>query len=216
VLRFRNYLGIATAGGLAVALCAVIVVPRQGSSLTASAQLTPSVQLTPAPTSEITDPAESDGPIAAPQQLVTQADLLGGGPLRTHGGDIVDAQGRVVHITGVNWFGLETGTFAPHGLWARGLDDMLDQIAQAGFNTIRLPYCNQLFDPASTPNGIDFKKNPDLQGLSGVQIMDQVIQRAGGPNDPDPAHRKARQADELLYLQKNGKPWDRALYVTTP
>jgi hypothetical protein len=37
---------------------------------------------------------------------------------------------------------------------------------------------------------------------------------AGGPNDPDPAHRQARQADEQRYLEQNGKPWDRAVYVT--
>jgi endoglucanase len=175
VLRFRDYLGVVTAGGLVVALCAVIVNPHQGSSLPASVQPTPE---TAAPM-VISDPAEPDSPTPAPQLLAPRTDLLGGGPLHTHGGDIVDAEGRVVHITGVNWFGLETSTFAPHGLWARGLDDMLDQIVQAGFNTIRLPFCNQLFDPTSTPNGIDFKKNPDLQGLTGVQIMDQVVQRAG-------------------------------------
>ena len=105
--------------------------------------------------------------------------LLGGGPLRTEGGNIVDAEGRAVHISGVNWFGMETNTFAPHGLWTRGLDEMLDQMIQAGFNTIRLPYCDQLFDPTSTPNGIDFQKNPDLQGLTGLQLMDQIVQRAG-------------------------------------
>lgn len=104
---------------------------------------------------------------------------LGAGPLRTDGGNIVDAGGRVVRLTGVNWFGLETSTFAPQGLWARSLNDMLDQMVQAGFNTIRLPYSNQLFDSASIPNGIDFQKNADLQGLTGLQIMDQVIQRAG-------------------------------------
>ena len=40
-------------------------------------------------------------------------------PLHTNGGSIVDAAGRTVTITGVNWFGFETSTFAPHGLWAR-------------------------------------------------------------------------------------------------
>jgi hypothetical protein len=48
--------------------------------------------------------------------------------LRTDGGNIVDADGRVVHLTGVNWFGMETSTFAPQGLWARSLDAMLDQM----------------------------------------------------------------------------------------
>jgi len=99
------------------------------------------------------------------------------GPLRLHTDRrrIVDDQGREVVITGVNWFGMETNTFAPHGLWSRNWEEMLDQIVALGFNALRLPYSNQLFDPASKPNGIDFSKNPDLQGLTGLEIMDKII-----------------------------------------
>jgi endoglucanase len=99
-------------------------------------------------------------------------------PLHAHNGKIVDASGHEVVLTGVNWFGLETGTFAPHGLWTRNWSQMLDQMASSGFNTIRLPYSNQLFDPASKPNGIDLKKNPDLAGLTGPQIMDKIVDGA--------------------------------------
>src|SRR5262245_43191604 len=81
-------------------------------------------------------------------------------PLHASGGKILDAQGREVVLTGVNWFGLETGTFAPHGLWIRNWSKMLDQMAGSGFNTLRLPYSNELFKPGSKPNGIDFGKNP--------------------------------------------------------
>ena len=56
---------------------------------------------------------------------------------------------------------------------------MLDQIAQAGFNTLRLPFSNQLFDPSSKPQGIDYKLNPDLKGLSGLALLDRIIQGAG-------------------------------------
>ena len=81
-------------------------------------------------------------------------------------------------LTGVNWFGFETSVFAPHGLWARGWQDMLDQIAHSGFNSIRLPFCNQLFDPQSTPTAIDYNRNPDLKGIGGLQLMDRVIEGA--------------------------------------
>jgi endoglucanase len=95
--------------------------------------------------------------------------------------ELVDAStGCVVHLSGVNWFGFETGAFAPHGLWARNWQDMLKQIAQTGFNTIRLPYTNQLFDPASKPQGtINYQLNPDLKGLQGLALMDRIIQGAG-------------------------------------
>ena len=93
----------------------------------------------------------------------------------TSGTQILDANNQPVRIAGINWFGFETASYVVHGLWSRNYKDMLDQIARLGYNTLRLPYSNQLFDAGSTPNGIDFTKNPDLQGLNGLQIMDKII-----------------------------------------
>jgi endoglucanase len=44
-------------------------------------------------------------------------------PLSTRGAEIIDAQGKVVVLRGVNWFGMETENHAPHGLWARDYQD---------------------------------------------------------------------------------------------
>jgi aryl-phospho-beta-D-glucosidase BglC (GH1 family) len=95
--------------------------------------------------------------------------------LHTNGREILDSNNRPVRITGVNWFGLETSNFAPHGLWARSMGSMLDQIRDLGYNTIRVPFSNQLFDPGSVPNGIDYSQNSDLTGLSGLQILDKLV-----------------------------------------
>ena len=100
------------------------------------------------------------------------------GALTTLGNQIVDAAGDPVRLAGVNWFGFETTNFAPHGLWSRGYVEMMDQMKAEGFNTIRLPFSDELFDAASTPNGIDFSKNPDLQGLTGLEIMDRIVAQA--------------------------------------
>ena len=100
------------------------------------------------------------------------------GFLHSFGGNLVDAAGCEVHLTGVNWFGFETSAFAPHGLETRNWQDMLDQIKQTGFDTIRLPYSNQLFNPSSTPQGINYGLNPDLKGLQGLALMDRIIQGA--------------------------------------
>ncbi len=102
----------------------------------------------------------------------------GAGSMRAVKGRLVDASGREVQLTGVNWFGCETPVFAPHGLWSRRWQDMLDQIVISGFNSIRLPFSNQLLDASSVPTSIDFTKNPDLQGLTGVEVMDRVIEGA--------------------------------------
>ncbi|HET9848796.1 MAG TPA: glycoside hydrolase family 5 protein [Candidatus Dormibacteraeota bacterium] len=101
------------------------------------------------------------------------------GPIRAQAGKLVDDQGNEVRLTGVNWFGMETSIFAPRGLWTRNWQDMLDQIVTTGFNAIRLPYSNELLQPASVPTSIDFAKNADLKGLNGLQVMDRIIDGAG-------------------------------------
>ncbi|MBW6398547.1 cellulase family glycosylhydrolase [Roseomonas sp. HJA6] len=99
--------------------------------------------------------------------------------LSTSGNQIVDAEGHAVRITGVNWFGFEDGTYAPHGLDHRNWSEMMDQMADLGFNTIRLPFSLEALQAGKMPTGIDYSKNPDLVGLSPIQIMDKIIDHAG-------------------------------------
>ncbi len=101
------------------------------------------------------------------------------GFLSTYHGELVDATtGCQVILTGVNWFGFETSTLAPQGLWARNWKSMLQQMAHLGFNTIRLPFTDQLFEPGSKPQSINYQLNPDLKGLQGLALMDKIIQGA--------------------------------------
>jgi endoglucanase len=118
-------------------------------------------------------------PVISMTAKPTPAAAAGAGYWHTNGRQLLDANNQPVRMTGINWFGLETANYTPHGLWARGYKDMLDQMKSLKYNTIRLPFSNQLFDPGSTPNSIRFDLNPDLQGLSGVQIMDKIIDYAG-------------------------------------
>src|SRR5438874_692812 len=101
------------------------------------------------------------------------------GAIRAEHGKLLAGDGHEVRLTGVNWFGLETPNFAPHGLWARNWQDMLDQVEKAGFNAIRLPFSNQVLEAGSLANSMDATKNPDLLGLSGLQVMDRIVEGAG-------------------------------------
>jgi endoglucanase len=108
------------------------------------------------------------------------ADALSGlNYLHTDGARILDSSGNEVLLSGVNWFGMETETLAPHGIWVRKYTDMLDQIVQLGYNCLRLPFSNELFDPALQPNGIDTDQNQDLKSLNGLQILDKIVVGAG-------------------------------------
>jgi endoglucanase len=149
----------------------VAAVPKLDSATQPTPTTAPPAQ--PSATTPPAQPTQSGGSVAE------LAAYTGPNYIHTEGSKLIDSAGREVTITGIAWFGMETGNFAPHGLWARSLDDMLDQIATLGYNTIRLPYSDQLFDPASVPSGINFEMNPDLKGLTGLQIMDKVVEGAG-------------------------------------
>ena len=110
-----------------------------------------------------------------PQQNTT---LIGQGHWHTNGSQLMDEQNRPVRIAGVNWFGFETSNYAVGGLNRRSYISMLDQIKSLKYNTIRLPYSNQLFDPGSNPVGINYSLNPDLKGLSGLALMDKIVNYA--------------------------------------
>lgn len=103
----------------------------------------------------------------------------GSGYYHTSGAQIVDANGSPVRLTGVSWFGMETDWFAPHGLDKQPLSFMLDKMVQLGYNSIRIPFCSQMFDAASTVKNVDYSKNPNLQGKTPIQLLDTLIEQAG-------------------------------------
>ena len=125
--------------------------------------------------------------------------------LHTCGGHLLDQNGRPAQITGVSWFGMETGTYAPHGLWTRNWKAMLDQIAALGFNTIRLPFSDDVLTPARMPQSINYDLNPDLAGKTALEVMDALIQGASerGIEIILDRHRPTAEAQsELWYTDK--------------
>ena len=132
---------------------------------------------TPQPISTPVPPTATPAPTFTPVPTPTPVPV-GTGPLSASGAKLVDAGGREVRLTGVNWSGMETSAFAPVGVSARNLDDMLDQIVAAGFNTLRLPFSNQFLDPTVKPMSINFAINPRLSGLTGLELLDYIVNGA--------------------------------------
>ncbi|MBV6621630.1 MAG: glycoside hydrolase family 5 protein [Rivularia sp. (in: Bacteria)] len=100
-------------------------------------------------------------------------------PLSTKKSEIVDNTGKVVLLRGINWFGMEVDTHAPHGLWVRDYKQMLAHIKSLGYNIIRLPYSVEAIK-SSHINGVDFSigANSELHGKTPLEVMDLVIQEA--------------------------------------
>jgi endoglucanase len=130
----------------------------------------------PAPTQP---PTPTPDPLAACQHDPANLPPLDHGTtFHTCGARILGADGQPVQMTGVSWFGMETGTYAPHGLWTRNWKAMLDQIAALGFNTVRLPFSNDALLPGRMPQNINYDLNPDLAGKTSLEVMDMLIQGA--------------------------------------
>jgi chitinase len=123
------------------------------------------------PTLAVGDAAVAEGDRAA----VATGGL---GPLSTAGNRIVDENGEAVTLAGVNWFGMETERFAPDGLHLRNWQEMMGQMAELGFNTIRLPFSNAALDVGRMPVDIDYDLNPDLAGLTALEILDEIVAHA--------------------------------------
>ncbi|MBQ4803743.1 cellulase family glycosylhydrolase [Aquimarina sp. MMG015] len=70
--------------------------------------------------------------------------------LTVSGNKLYDTTGKEVRLTGVNWFGFETQNYSPHGIWSRDMKSVLQQIKDLGFNTIRVPWCNEMLNPSSS------------------------------------------------------------------
>lgn len=99
------------------------------------------------------------------------------GWLHTDGSRILDSTDADHVIRATSWFGMETSNCAPHGLWQIGLDDGMATIASFGFNAVRLPFSNECL-AAKQVTGVDYGKNPELEGLTPLQVMDAVVARA--------------------------------------
>ena len=114
---------------------------------------------------------------SAPANVCAQ----GAGYWHTSGSRILDAHGRTVRIAGISWFGFETRDQVVHGLGDQDYRQILHTISLNGFNTIRLPFSNQMVENPIIP---PFDKTPgainsELAGLNSLEIMDRIISAAG-------------------------------------
>ena len=117
--------------------------------------------------------------IPSSEDRVVMAAADGDDWLHTSGGRIVDAQGREVRLTGINWFGYNTGTNIFDGCWSINMASGLKAIADHGFNLLRIPISSELIlawrngrYPQANYNSYT---NPELNGMNSLQILDYAV-----------------------------------------
>lgn len=96
-------------------------------------------------------------------------------PLHTSGRFIVDHNGARVRLNGVNWYGAESSDFVVAGLETARLQSIVAQIKDLGFNVVRLPWSNQLYESNPVVGDEALAANPELKGEHALTILDRVI-----------------------------------------
>ncbi len=84
---------------------------------------------------------------------------------------IVDKNGKEVWLTGINWFGFNTGTQVFDGVWTRNMHDMFQEIADHGFNLLRVPLSVEIV--LQWKSGKPDTKNPSVDKSHNPELLDE-------------------------------------------
>jgi len=96
-------------------------------------------------------------------------------PLHTDGHRIVDARGRTVRLTSVNWYGFDQKEYVAGGLDHAPLATIVAQIRAIGVNSVRLPWANETLEHDPLPPAYAIAANPQFKGKHAMEIMDAVV-----------------------------------------
>lgn len=95
-------------------------------------------------------------------------------PLRTKGRNIVDARGRRFKLSSINWYGASDELFVPGGLDIQHRNVIAQTIKKMGFNSVRLPYADEIvYDNPEIADSL-LSANPDLFGARALDVLAAV------------------------------------------
>ncbi|CAJ2501588.1 Uu.00g044410.m01.CDS01 [Anthostomella pinea] len=97
-------------------------------------------------------------------------------PLRTRGRDIVDRTGRRFKLSSVNWYGASDELFIPGGLDVVHRSVIAATIRRLGFNSVRMPYADEMVmaNPEILPHLLS--ANPDLVGGRALDVFQACVE----------------------------------------
>lgn len=96
-------------------------------------------------------------------------------PLRTKGKHIVDQHGKRFKLHSVNWYGASDELFVPGGLDAQHRNVIAQTIKKLGFNSVRLPYADELVTKNPVIESHLVAANPDLAGLKALDVFEAAV-----------------------------------------
>ncbi|KAH8683207.1 glycoside hydrolase superfamily [Tricladium varicosporioides] len=97
-------------------------------------------------------------------------------PLKTKGRDVITCKGERFKIASVNWYGGSDELFIPSGLDFRHRSDIAKTIKRLGFNSVRLPYSDEMVTLNPLISRDLLLKNEDLVGGRALDIFEAVVE----------------------------------------
>jgi aryl-phospho-beta-D-glucosidase BglC (GH1 family) len=127
----------------------------------------------PAPSRPSADAAPAAPPPATPDAAPAASDDL---PLSTCDRWIVNRQGRRVKLAGVNWYGGSDTKLVPGGLDKVSMESIVATITGLGFNSVRLPFSNEMLHVTRPAAPDTIAANPRLMGKTPIEIFDAAVE----------------------------------------
>ncbi|KAL2184595.1 glycoside hydrolase family 5 protein [Thermothelomyces heterothallicus CBS 203.75] len=97
-------------------------------------------------------------------------------PLRTRGRDVVDARGRRFKLASVNWYGASDELMVPGGLDVRHRREIARAVRRLGFNSVRLPYSDEMVATNPPVDARLVAANPELAGARALDVYVAVVE----------------------------------------
>ncbi len=96
-------------------------------------------------------------------------------PLHTSGQWIVDRQCNRLKLDSVAWYGAEEQDYVVAGLERQDIHVIARQIRSMGFNSIRLPWSNQMYESNPVVPNSAVQANPQFMGKHAMEVFDATV-----------------------------------------
>lgn len=112
-----------------------------------------------------------------PPQLTTEAmkRIVLAPPLRASGRYILDSNGERVKLASINWYGASDEHNIAGGLDTRHRSEIAATIRRLGFNSVRLPYSDEMVMTNPLIPSQHLAANPDLHGQRALDVYEAVV-----------------------------------------
>jgi endoglucanase len=96
-------------------------------------------------------------------------------PLHTSGQWIVDRNGNRLKLNSVAWYGAEEQDYVVAGLERQDIHVIAQRIRSLGFNSVRLPWSNQLYESNPVAPNSAVEANPQFLGKHAMEVFDSTV-----------------------------------------